>query len=127
MKLKVIWHICIGVLYLAIAYGVISVSNSKFETLVLAILVQIYTAMLYNFSLIGASTDGNNYAGFVRFRILATAQGLTENEGELLVDQEKTLREYLENNGKIILINRISHGVVSMYALYKIISVVLFG
>jgi hypothetical protein len=127
MKLKVIWHICIGVLYLATAYGVISASNSKFETLVLAILVQIYTAMLYNFSLIGASTDGNNYAGFVRFRILATAQGVTENEDGLLVDQEKTLRQYLENNGKIILINRISHGVVSMYALYKIVSVVLFG
>jgi hypothetical protein len=83
--------------------------------------------MLYNFSLIGASTDGNNYAGFVRFRILATAQGVTENEDGLLVDQEKTLRQYLENNGKIILINRISHGVVSMYALYKIVSVVLFG
>ena len=127
MKLKVIWHICIGVLYLATAYGVISASNSKFETLVLAILVQIYTAMLYIFSLIGASTDGNNYAGFVRFRILATAQGVTENEDGLLVDQEKTLRQYLENNGKIILINRISHGVVSMYALYKIVSVVLFG
>jgi len=41
---------------------------------VLAILVQIYTATLYNFSIIGAATDVNNYAGFVRFRILATAQ-----------------------------------------------------
>ena len=75
MKRKVIWQVFLGLVYLAVAYGVISASNSRFETLVLAILVQIYTAMQYNFSVIGASTDGNNYAGFVRFRISRNGAG----------------------------------------------------
>lgn len=38
----------------------------RFETLVLAGLVQLYAAVLYNFAIIGAATDANNYAGFVR-------------------------------------------------------------
>jgi hypothetical protein len=37
-------------------------------------MVQLYAAVLYNFSVIGVATDVNNYAAFVRFRILATAQ-----------------------------------------------------
>jgi hypothetical protein len=124
---KVVWRVFIGLAYLAIVYGVMSALNSRFETLVLASLVLIYTATLYNFTLIGAATDVNNYAGFVRFRILATAQGLTENEDGSFVDQEKTLRERLKSSETPIIINQISHGVVSSYALYKIVAAVLFG
>jgi hypothetical protein len=127
MKRKVIWHVFIGLVYLAVAYGVMSASNSRFETLVLAVLVLIYAATLYNFSIIGAATDVNNYAGFVRFRILATAQGVTENDDGLFVDQEKKLREVVENSRILVMIDRSSHGVVSVYALYKIIAAVLFA
>lgn len=125
MKRKVIWHVCFALLYLAVAYGVMSVSKSRFETLVLAVLIWIYTASQHNFSIIGTTTDANNYAGFVRFRILAAAQGVTEDEEGLFVDQEKTLREHLEDNAKLILINRISHAIVSIFALYKIFAVLL--
>lgn len=121
MKSKVISHVLFAVVYVGLVYGILSAANSKFETLVLAILVQIYTATLYNFSIIGAATDVNNYAGFVRFRILATAQAVTEDEGGLFVDQERTLRECLDNNRILIM------GVVSAYALYKIFAAVVFA
>ena len=127
MTRKVLWRIFIGAAYLAVVYGVMTASKSRFETLVLASLILIYTATLYNFTLIGTVTDINNYAGFVRFRILATAQGLTENEDGLFVDQEKALRERLKSSETPIIINQISHGVVSVYALYKIVAAVLFG
>jgi hypothetical protein len=127
MTRKIIWRVFVGLAYLAVVYSVLSVSKSRFETLVLASLALIYTATLYNFSLIGAATDVNNYAGFVRFRILAMAQGVMENEDGLFVDQEKTLRDTLRDNRIPFIINQISHGVVSTYALYKIVVAVLFG
>jgi hypothetical protein len=124
---KVIWHILVGFAYLAVVYGVMSAAKSKFETLVLASLVLIYTATLYNFTFLGAVTDANNHAGFVRFRILATAQGLTGNKDGLFADQENNLLAGVKNSETRILIKLASHGVVSAYALYKIIAVVLFG
>ncbi len=94
----------------------------------LASLVQIYTATLYNFSVIGTVTDvSNNYAGFVRFRILAASQGQIENDDGLFVDQEKALANQLKNSKPLIFINQISHGLVSAYALYKIIAAIISG
>jgi hypothetical protein len=124
-KFKNVWYGFIGCVYLAVVIGILSGSKSQFETLVLAILIQIYAGVLYNFSLIGAVTDVNNYAGFVRFRILANAQGVTENEDGLLADQEDQLRITIVKSKMVIRINQFSHGVVSIYALYKIISAVL--
>ena len=127
MKRKVIWHVFIGLVYLAVAYGILSVSKARFETLALAILVQVYAAMLYNFSILGTATDINNYAGFVRFRILAAAQGVTENEDGLFVDQEKRLHESLGKSRILAVIDRSSHGLVSLYVLYRIIAAVFFA
>ncbi|MGB7562088.1 MAG: hypothetical protein WBL99_11515 [Candidatus Acidiferrales bacterium] len=131
MKSKVVrqvfQHVFIGLVYLAVAYTIMSTTTARFETLALAILILIYAATLYNFSVIGAATDVNNYAGFVRFRILATAQGVTENEDGLFVDQEKQLRDSLENNAILIVIDRTSHGLVSLYILYRIIASIFFA
>jgi Na+/melibiose symporter-like transporter len=119
------WHGLIGCVYLAVVIGILSAAKSQFETLVLAILIQVYAALLYNFSVIGACSDVNNYAGFVRFRILAKAQGVEENEDGLFSEQEGQLRDTLARSKTAIIINQFSHGVVSIYALYKIIMAVL--
>jgi hypothetical protein len=71
--------------------GILSIAESKFEPLVLAGLVEMYAAGLSNFSLLGENADTNNYAAFVRFRMLAAAQGLTGNEDGEFADQEKAL------------------------------------
>jgi len=88
-KLQYIWQILIAVAYLGIVVGVLNVATTKFEVVVLGMLVQVYSAVLFNFSLIGAAMNTNNYAAFVRFRILSTAQGVTENEDGTFEEQEK--------------------------------------
>lgn len=119
--LKVVWRVIIACIYLVVVVAVLSAAKSRFEMLVLAGLVQLYIAVLHNFTIISAATDLNNYAGFIRFRILATAQGLAGNEDGSFVDQEKTLRETLDDNAKFIVINHVSNGLASMYSIYKIV------
>jgi hypothetical protein len=119
------WNVLLAVIYVAVVVGILSAAESRFETLVLAGLIQLYAAVLYNFSLIGQNADINNHAAFVRFRIMAAAQQVTENEDGAFVDQEKALSEALKSYGPKVLILRISHGVVSLYALFKIVQVIL--
>lgn len=71
------WRVVMGLVYLGIVIGILSVAATRFETVVLAGMVELYAVVFYNFSLIGVATDSNNYAGLVRFRVLATAQGVT--------------------------------------------------
>lgn len=123
--LALAWNVLLALTYVAVAIGILSAAESKFETLVLAGLIQLYAAVLYNFSLLGAAADINNHAGFLRFRILAAAQGITGNEDGEFVDQEKDLADALKSSGPKVLILRISHGVVSLYALFKIIQAIL--
>ena len=68
------WRVVVGLIYLTIVIGILSVATTRFETVVLAGMIQLYAAVLYNFSVMGVATDVNNFAGFLRFRILATAQ-----------------------------------------------------
>ncbi len=123
--LKAAWHIFWGLVYLAVAIGVLSVATTRFETLVLAGMIELYALVLYNFSLIGVTTDVNNYAGFVRFRILAAAQGITENEDGTFEEQEKALGEALKKYGTRVLVNRLSNAAVSLYALFKIVEAII--
>jgi len=55
------------------------------------------------------------------FESLQRRRPVTEDEGGLFVDQERTLRECLDNNRILIM------GVVSAYALYKIFAAVVFA
>ena len=87
-------------------------------------MIQLYAAVLYNFSVIGTAADINNYAGFVRFRILAAAQGITENEDGSIVEQEKALADSIKSSKIPIFIQRSANGVVSLYALFKIVQAV---
>jgi hypothetical protein len=124
--IKVAGHILVGLAYLAVAVGILSVATTRFETLVLAGMIQLYAAVLYNFSLLGVGTDTNNRAGFVRFKILAAAQGITENEHGTFEDQDKALAEVLKSYETKVVIQRISNGVVSIYALFKIVQAIFF-
>jgi hypothetical protein len=119
------WRIVVGVIYLAVVIGILSGTATRFETLVLAAMVQLYTAVLYNFSLIGVATDVNNYAGFVRFRILAAALGVTENEDGQFQEQEEALAERLKKDSVQIQIQRFFNAAVSLYALFKIVQVII--
>jgi hypothetical protein len=124
---KYVWRVVVGLAYLAIVVGILSVATSRFETLVLAAIVQLYAAVLYNFSVIGTVGDVNNYAGFVRFRILAEAQGVTENEDGTFEQQEKAIAQNLKDADKLILIQRWSNAAVSLYALFKIVETIILG
>lgn len=125
-KLAYAWRVLVALIYLGVVVGILSVATTRFETLVLAMLVQLYAAALYNFSTIGKATDVNNYAGFVRFRILATAQGITANEDGTFQEQEEALAKSVNNSALVALIDVISHSVVSLYALFKIVQAVFF-
>jgi hypothetical protein len=125
--LRIIRRVLVGIAYFAIVFVVLSTANTRFETFVLAILVQLYAAVLYNFSLIGVASDLNNFAAFARFRILALAQGVEGDENGSYVDQENDLAAIIDRHRVIIRITRISHFIVSIYALYKIVSTALFS
>lgn len=125
-NLRYIWQTLVAIVYLTIVIGVVNISTTKFETVVLAVLVQVYAAVLYNFSAIGGVIDANNYAGFVRFRILATAQSVTENEDGTFQEQEKHLVDAMASSRTTVIINNLSHAAVSTYALFKIVQAVFF-
>ena len=125
--LKYIWRILIGLVYLGVVVAILSTSTTKFETLVLAGMVELYATVLYNSSVIGAAGETNNYAAFVRFRILAAAQGVTENEDGTFEEQEKDLAESLKGSATPILIDRIANVAVSFYAIFKIVQAVFFA
>jgi tRNA G46 methylase TrmB len=116
----------VGLIYLAVVIGALSIATTRFETVVLAGMVQLYAAVLYNFSVIGVATDVNNYAAFVRFRILATAQGITENEDGTFQEQEEALAARLKTDNFAIVMQRFSNGAVSLYALFKIVQAIFF-
>jgi hypothetical protein len=119
--LSYIWRTVVGLVYLGLVIAVLSAATTRFETLVLAGMVQLYAAVLYNFSVIGAATDTNNYAGLVRFRILAAAQGITENEDGTFEEQEKALADTIQGSKTHVLIGRLANCAVSLYALFKIV------
>ena len=121
-----VWRVVGGLIYLAVVIGALSIATTRFETLVIAGIVQLYAAVLYNFSLIGVAADVNNYAAFVRFRILATAQGITENEDGTFQEQEEALAAQLQTDNFAIIVQRFSNGAVSLYALFKIVQAIIF-
>ena len=121
-----VWRVVVGLIYLAVVIGALSIATTRFETLVLAGIAQLYAAVLYNFSVIGIATDVNNYATFVRFRILATAQGITENEDGTFQEQEEALAARLKTDNFAIVVQRFSNGAVSLYALFKIVQAIFF-
>lgn len=123
--LSIVWNILLALIYLALVIGILSAAGSKFEILVLAGLIEMYAAVLFNFSLLGENADTNNHAAVVRFRILAAAQGVKGDEDGAFLDQEKTLAEALKSHGPKVLITRISHALVSVYALFKIVQAIL--
>jgi hypothetical protein len=123
--LAIAWNVLLALIYAAVVIGILSVAESRFETLVLAGLIQLYAAVLYNFSLQGAAADSYNLAEFVRFRFLAAALGVTENEEGTYIEQEKAIADEIMSYGPKVLITRISHGVVSAYALFKIVQAIL--
>jgi hypothetical protein len=125
-RLKYLWETLVAIAYLAVVIGVLSIATTKFETVVLAVLVQLYAAVLWNFSVTATVIDANNYAGLVRFRILATAQGVMENADGTFEEQEKALADVLASGKITIIINRLSHTAVSLYAIFKIVQAIFF-
>ncbi len=125
-KLAVAWNGLLAVIYIAVVIGILASAASRFETLVLAGLIQLYAAVLFNVSLLAESADINNRASLVRFNILAArTRALTGDEEEAVLDQEKTLADAIKDYGPKVLIVRFSHGIVSAYALFKIVRAIL--
>jgi hypothetical protein len=93
----------VALIYLGVVVGILSVATTRFEMLVLAMLVQLYAAVLYNFSVIGRVADVNNYAGFVRFRILAVSQGITEDDDGTFQEQEENLAQFIKDSRVLII------------------------
>jgi hypothetical protein len=119
--LRTVWHVLVGLIYLGVVIAVLSTATTTFETLVLAGIVQVYAAVLYNFSILGTTIDANNYAGLIRFRVLAAAQGVSDTEEGPIGNQEEALGAALKANERTVLIQRISHSAVSIYVLFKIV------
>ena len=123
--LAITWNVIGGLINIAVVIGILSVAESKFETIVLAGLIELYVTVLFNFSLLGENADTNNYAAFVRFRILSAAHGVTGNEDGEFVDQEKALIDAFKSDRPKVLIMRISNAIVSLYALFKIVQAII--
>jgi hypothetical protein len=95
-RLKYVWHTLMGLVYLGVVVAVLSVARTRFEALVLAGLVEVYAAVLYNFSVVGTAMDANNYANFCRFKILAAAQGITASEDGTFEEVEHAMIETIK-------------------------------
>jgi hypothetical protein len=119
------WHVLMGLLYLAIVVGVLSVASTRFETLVSAGIVLVYSALLHNASVLGTAIDVNNYAAFARFRVLSAHHGLTEGEEGPFLEQENALADGLKKRNGVILIRQLSNAAVSLYALFKVVEAIL--
>lgn len=125
--LKYGWRVLMGLAYLAVVIGILSAASTRFETLVLAGMVEIYVTLVYYFSEAAVIATLNNRAGLVRFMILAKAQGITGNEDGTFEEQDKELVESIKKVTPAIWINRISNAAVSIFALFKIIQAAFFG
>jgi len=115
-----------GLVYLGVVVAVLSVATTRFETLVLAGIVEVYAAVLYNFSVVGTAVDANNYASFCRFKILAAAQGITASEDGTFEEVGQAMVETIRGYKTAVLIGNISNAAVSTYALFKIAQAVFF-
>ena len=124
---KIVWYVLRGLLYIGIVVGVLSVANTSFETVLLAGLVELYAAVLYNASILATTADVNNHAALVRFRMLAAAQGVTEDESGTFIEQEKALGDQIKSYSARLIIGHIANALVSFYAIYKIVRVVFFS
>jgi hypothetical protein len=115
-----------GLIYLFVVIWILRTAQTRFETLVLACLAQIYAATLFNFSAIGSANHANNLGAIMRFRILAKGQGQTATEdGLVFAEEEKKLLESSEKREIFDTITQVSHGLVSIYALYKIVAALI--
>ena len=55
--LAIAWNVLLALIYVVVVIGILSVAESRFETLVLAGLIELYAAVLYSFSLQGESAE----------------------------------------------------------------------
>jgi hypothetical protein len=124
-SIAIVWQVFLGVVYVAVVFGIMSAAENKFQTLVLASLIELYAAVLYNFSMIGEVTDVNTHAAFARFRMLAAAHGIIGSEDQEFKEQEEALVDAVNAYRPKVWIWRISNGIVSAYALIKIVQAVL--
>jgi hypothetical protein len=125
--LAYVWRILMTLLYWGIVVEIFSVATTRFETLVFAMLVELYSVALLTFCQIGTNTELTDYAAFVRFKMLATALGIKEIEDRTFQEEEKTLEKKMTTNAISSLITMITHGVVSFYAFFKIVQAVFFA
>jgi len=122
MVKQIVWRVATGLIYLFVVIGILRAAQTRFETLVLACLIQIYAAMLFNFSAIASTGRADNLGTVMRFVLLAKGLGQTATEdGLVFAEQEEKLHESREKSEVFDTITQASHGLVSMYALYKII------
>jgi len=123
---KITWYILTGFSYLAIVVGILSVASTRFEIVVLAGLVELYAAVLYNASALAVASDANNYAAFIRFRTLATAVGVREDDdGVLFVATEEALGDQINSYKTKVLIKNIANALVSIYAVLRILMAII--
>jgi hypothetical protein len=119
--LRYAWRVLVSLLYLILVVAALATTRTRFETLVLGGLVRVFTAVLYNFSLIGMAIAASDHSSFVRFRKLAEAQGITGDQYGTFKDQEtvsvETLKEHKTNRS----IKNLAHAAVSICALIMMI------
>ncbi len=124
---KIAWYVFTQLIYLTIVVAVLSVATTRFETVALASLVELYATVLFDHSVLGVSADVNNHAAFYRFRILAAAVGVTENEDGTFLEQQKALQEQISSYRTKVRIGHVANALVSIYAIFKIVQAVLFS
>ena len=105
--LKYAWHILAGLAYLVIVVGIVSAASTRFETMVLAGMVQLYGASSRLFVL-GILAEVNNHAAFIRFKILAGAQGIAANEDGTFEEQADALADSIKSYTPKVWIHRLS-------------------
>jgi|SRR5215472_7665621 len=124
--MKLAWYVLLELVYLAVVIGILSAAESRFETLVLAGLVQLYAVVLFNFSALSEAANTNAVVAFIAFRHLAAPLGITKDEhGDALIDIEKAKAEEVKILRPKIWIHQIGNAAVSLYALFKIVQAIL--
>jgi hypothetical protein len=91
-------------------------------------MIELYAAVLYNFSVIGTTVDATTMPdSFVSEFSPQHKVFITENEDGTFEEQEQALADGLQSYGPAVFMRRLAGAAVSIYALFKIVQAVFFS
>jgi hypothetical protein len=122
---KILWRILIGLVELFVAWAVFNAADTKFEAVVLSILVLVYADFLSKFSMIGRALDEATIHRNAQYLELAKLL-----EHPRVPELEESVKKASEGNAEVYgatwWINSTVVWLMSLYAIWRLVKALLF-